>query len=276
MNEKLFGYLNTKPELYESGEPLFWDDEHISEGMLEAHLDPEFEGATRNFVFVFRSADWIAKLASNIDHPKLLDLGCGPGIYAEQFQKRGFEVTGIDFSKRSIEYAKDSAKHQGYPIEYIYMDYLKLDIHQKFDVATLIYCDYGVLSPADRKIVLSKVRDALKPGGIFILDTFTPTNYIDYKEERKTAYRNSGFWSAEPHLLVQTNYRYPSDTFLEQYLVLTEHDLKRYHNWNQAFTPDSLSKELTEEGFKNLELFANVVGDPYEAQSDTVCIVCHN
>jgi len=242
--------------------------------MLEAHLDPGFEGATRNFVFVFRSADWIAKFTSGIDHPKLLDLGCGPGIYAEQFHKRGFDVTGIDFSRRSIEYAKDSANRHGYPIEYIYMDYLKLDVHEKFDVVTLIYCDYGVLSPADRKIVLGKVHEALKSDGIFILDTFTPSNYIDYKEERKTAYRNSDFWSAQPHLLVQTNYRYPSDTFLEQYIVLIEHDLKRYHNWNQAFTPDTLSRELTDAGFNNLEIYANVVGDSCESQSDTVCIVC--
>lgn len=274
MNEKLFHYLNTKPKLYESGEPLFWDDEHISEGMLEAHLDSEFEGATRNFVFVFRSADWIAKLAQPIEHPKILDLGCGPGIYAEQFHKRGFKVTGVDFSKRSINYAKESADRQGYAIEYRYMDYLKIKDSEAFDVATMIYCDYGVLNPDHRKILLERVYNALKPGGIFILDVFTPINYTEYKEERKTIYRNIGFWSAEPHLAIQTNYRYDTDTFLEQYLILTEHDLKRYHNWNQAFTPETLRNELKVAGFIDLEIFANVIGSPYETQSETICIVC--
>lgn len=217
--------------------------------MLEAHLDSEFEGATRNFVFVFRSADWIAKLASHIDHPKFSDLGCGPGIYA-----------------------KESADRQGYQIEYRYMDYLKMDDQYKFDVLTTIYCDYS--GPNDREIVLDKVHHALKPGGIFILDTFTPTNYADYKEERKTTYRNSGFRSADPHVAIQTNECYPTDTFLEQYLILTQHDLKRYHNWNQSFTPETLSKELSLGGLKDLMIYANMAGDPYKIPSDTVCIVC--
>ncbi len=41
---------------------------------------------------------------------KLLDLGCGAGIYSELLYDKGFSVTGIDFSKRSIEYAQNHAK----------------------------------------------------------------------------------------------------------------------------------------------------------------------
>jgi len=274
MNERLFHYLKTKPEPYESGEKLFWDDDHISQGMLEAHLDQEFEGATRNFVFVFRSVKWIASLLTQTN-PKLIDLGCGPGIYAQQFHLNGFKVTGIDFSRRSIQYAKDEAQRQGFSIEYRYMNYLTLDYEEEFDVATLIYCDYGVLPPNDRRELLKRVRKALKPGGLFIFDAFTPVNYENFKEERKTAYRDEGFWTASPHVLIQSNVRYETDTFLEQYLVLTEHELKRYNIWNQAFTQESLAQELVDAGFRGLEVYANVAGDPFTSQSDTICFVAH-
>ena len=103
--------LLKKPELYAlNATSLYralWDDEHISKGMLESHLNPDEDGATNNHAFVFKSAQWIANLAPPPQFEKLLDLGCGPGIYAERFAKEGYSVTGVDYSKRSIGYAKE-------------------------------------------------------------------------------------------------------------------------------------------------------------------------
>ena len=86
----LFGDLHDlmkPPALYERTDAAFWDDEHISRGMLAAHLDPEFEGASRSFAFMDRSVDWICATAPPATHPRLLDLGCGPGLYAERFAR---------------------------------------------------------------------------------------------------------------------------------------------------------------------------------------------
>lgn len=54
-------------------------------------------------------------------------------------------VTGIDFSGRSIGYARRSAQKAGLDIQYICQDYLTLDIGKLFDLSTMIYCDYGAL-----------------------------------------------------------------------------------------------------------------------------------
>ena len=66
--------------------------------MLEAHLNPEIDLATRKLDFVRQSAEWIAQTADPAVRPRLLDIGCGPGIYAELFCQNGFDVTGLDFS----------------------------------------------------------------------------------------------------------------------------------------------------------------------------------
>ena len=95
-----------KPILYKKTEGEFWNDEHISMQMLKAHLNPEFDGASRKHAFIEESVAWITELVSPIDYPLLFDIGCGPGIYAEKFARQGYYVTGIDFSKRSIDYAK--------------------------------------------------------------------------------------------------------------------------------------------------------------------------
>ena len=80
------------------GDPL-WDDEHISLQMLKAHLNPEFNGASRKLDFINKSADWITRIVRPSEFNELLDIGCGPGIYAERFAQFGYSVTGIDFSK---------------------------------------------------------------------------------------------------------------------------------------------------------------------------------
>ena len=105
-----------KPPIYTKAKAAFWNDEHISKQMLKAHLDPEFEGASRKLKFIQESVIWIKESVSPVKYPLLLDIGCGPGIYAEKFSKEGYQVTGIDYSKRSIDYAQQSASKQNLDI----------------------------------------------------------------------------------------------------------------------------------------------------------------
>lgn len=50
-----------KPEPFTPGEPLFWDDPHISTQMLAAHLDPTNDRASRRPETIERSVTWIVK-----------------------------------------------------------------------------------------------------------------------------------------------------------------------------------------------------------------------
>ena len=114
MNKILLKYLGKRPEIYEVTGLKFWDDQHISKGMLTAHLNPELESATRKYDFIEKSVSWIEKLANGGTGKKLLDLGCGPGIYAELFAKKGFDVTGsavkADAIKEANKYCESKNK----------------------------------------------------------------------------------------------------------------------------------------------------------------------
>lgn len=173
MYQTLLHYVSCKPSLYAPSTKAFWDDEQISRFMLEAHLDPNLEAATRKYDFVCASAAWILEHWKPQNGDRLLDLGCGPGIYAELFCKGGLSVTGLDISRRSIAYAKEQAKEKRLDIEYLCENYLDMDYEDCFDIVTLIYCDFGVLSPSDRHRLLRKVRKALRKDGFLVLDGFT-------------------------------------------------------------------------------------------------------
>ncbi len=276
MYQKLFDFLKEKPALYAPSTSKFWDDEHISKGMLEAHLNPDIDPASRKHEFIDRSVEWISKIAYPGENPRLLDLGCGPGIYAERFHKKGYQVTGVDFSKRSIHYAKDSAARQGLKIEYLYQDYLTIAYEQEYDVATLIYCDFGVLSGEDRKKLLKLVCRSLKPGGTFVFDVFQPNQYKGVEETRGFSYSESGFWREGPHVALEALYRYEeSNTFLRQYVILTEEETQCYNIWEHTFTKEELQRDLTEVGFDWIEFYGDVAGEEYTEDGIIICAVAH-
>lgn len=274
MLDKLKPYI-ARPALYAPGTAQFWRDPHISAHVLDTHLNPAEDAASRQPSFMNKSVLWIASLVPPAEYPALLDLGCGPGLYAERFCRAGYDVTGIDFSPRSIDYAKHQAAEHGHDITYHNRDYLSLDIDGAFDVVTLIYCDFGVLSTESRALLLGRVRRALRPGGRFIFDVFTPAHGSGGPETKDWQYNgDGGFWDAGPHLLLNAFYRYDEDnTELTQAIVVGEDGINCYNLWEHRFTRESLSAEIQKAGFSGFTLYGDVSGAAYAESGATMCAV---
>lgn len=261
-----------EPQIYESTGLAFWDDPHISKAMLENHLNPDSAGATRKHDIVHKSVNWLTSL----QHPEgsLLDLGCGPGLYAELLAQKGYRVTGVDLSKRSIDYAQQSAVNRDLSITYIQGNYLDLPLPEdEFDMVILIYCDFGVLSSQDRSHLLKKVLEALKPGGLFVVDVFSEDAYRNFSDSSEVSYEQGGFWSNMPHVLITRNKEYPGRHYLECYVVVTKDDCRAYNIWNHSFLASELRGELEEAGFKDVMLYADTLGRDLSEGSETLCAV---
>jgi SAM-dependent methyltransferase len=263
-----------KPLPYAPSTAPFWDDEHISKGMLAAHLNPNWDAATRPLGFVDKSVEWINSKYPASKHPYLLDLGCGPGIYAEKFNSIGYKVTGVDLSKRSIEYALQKAKENNSDITYINKSYTEMDFDKKYDVITLIYCDYPVIPTEQRKLLLKNIKSSLNENGAFIFDVFTPNNYEFDKESTEWYMESdSGFWSDKPHLCLGRHFIYEDEIRLDETIVITEEKHEVYRVWDKAFTRESISQELKEAGFTSIEFYSDVAGTEYEDETKVLGIV---
>lgn len=263
-----------RPPLYTKTKGELWNDKYISKQMLKAHLDPEFEGASRNLKFIEKSVTWIKEIVPPSGYPLLLDIGCGPGIYAERFSQEGYQVTGIDFSKRSIDYAQKSAIQQGLNITYLYQNYLGMDLNTAFDFSTMIYCDYGALSTSDRQIIMSKVYHHLKPGGKFLFDVFSMAKYNAFQEKQIWEIcHNGGFWRKDKYLELKGCYKYSNSVTLEQISIISDSGMLSYYLWDTYFTQDTLMKEAKEAGFKVREVFGDVAGSSYQKDSFTIAIL---
>lgn len=252
--------LSTKPQIYEKGTANMWTDEHISKYLLEGHINPEIDVASRKKTTIDRTVDWIL---NQCDKQKMsvLDLGCGPGLYAEILATKGHKVTGVDFSKRSIEYARNHAAEKKLDIKYLYQNYLEADFENEFDLAIMICCDFVVLSPQERNELLTLVRRALKPSGVFIFDALNDKTLEGKTFAKSWEVADSGFWRDQPYLLLSESFHYMENkAMLDQFIImdhLGSYDIYRF--WSHYFTQDNLKAELEKSGFEKVKYYEDVL-----------------
>ncbi|MCI5146258.1 MAG: class I SAM-dependent methyltransferase, partial [Candidatus Electrothrix sp. AR3] len=157
MNIKKLIEAAKKPAVYTPGTASMWVDEYISSQLLQTHLSQDTDLASRKETTISSTIDWIETKIPG-DRLEILDLGCGPGLYAEQLAERGHLVTGMDFSVRSINYARASAQKKKLNISYLHQDYLQLAEENKYDLICMIFTDFGVLSPEQRTILSNNIQ----------------------------------------------------------------------------------------------------------------------
>ncbi len=264
-----------QPAAFTKSTAPMWDDEYISEWMLRAHLDPDEDGASRKLTFIEASVSWLVDYAKLTSGAAVLDLGCGPGLYTERLARRGCAVTGIDFARRSLAYAKTQAVKAGLAINYVYDNYLTAAYPTAQDLVMMIYCDFGVLSGVEARLLLDKVYAALKPGGCFIFDVFTPERYRGKQLKTNWSVQEGGFWRPGSHLCLYQEFDYPAErVFLDQYIIVEPNErIAVYRNWNRYYTPAAITALAAPVGFRVKELFGDVAGRPFVEDADTLGVV---
>lgn len=267
--------LQQKPAPFTPGEALFWNDPHISAQMLKFHLDPEVEAASRKSETIDRSVAWLIDTLALKPGDALLDLGCGPGLYASRLARAGLRVTGVDYSQRSIEYARQYACDHALDIEYRYQNYLELADENRYEAACLIYGDFCPLAPQQRARLLTNIQRALKPGGKFALDVSTREHRRRHGNQHIWYAADSGFWKPGPHLVLADGFDYPEQSiWLDQYIVIEpDEKMSVYRNWFQDYAPDTITAELAQGGFQVQSMWGDLAGLPYTMDSEWIGIV---
>ena len=277
--KSLFDHLeeiNSRPEPFEfyTAEQL-WTDQHISGRMLACHLNSSIDVSSRRGEFIDRSVDWIASHFDVGPATRIADFGCGPGLYANRLAGLGAHVTGIDFSKRSIEHARAIAGDSGLVVEYVNENYLDFDTQDRFDIILMIMCDFCALSPSQRMVMLRKFHSLLLPGGSVLLDVYT-LGAFEQREESVSHGENllGGFWSSERYYEFLNTFRYDDvKVVLDKYTIVEAERTRTFYNWLQYFSPESLRSEFGKAGFTQLDLYADVAGAPYEETSFELAVV---
>ncbi|MPN38210.1 hypothetical protein SDC9_185734 [bioreactor metagenome] len=119
-----------------------------------------------------------------------------------------------------------------------------------------------------------RIYKALNPGGIFLFDVFTRAQYAGNKEGTSwDVCEQGGFWSPNPHLCFNAQYRYGDDVHLHRHVIIEDKNVRCFNIWDTCFTKESLTAEVTPHGFSTAGFFADVTGTPYMDESKTLCAV---
>jgi len=277
---KLFDLINIsgKPKLYEKGTAVMWTDKYISNQLLDIHINSEIDLASRKKSTIEKTVNWILNMTKQPGKEKLniLDLGCGPGLYSQRLAEKGHRVTGVDFSKCSIEYAQNEAKKNNLNISYRHQNYLELTDENKYNLVILIYTDFGVLLPKEREQLLVNINRALKPGGSFIFDVLNDKNIEQKITPKNWELTEKGFWRNIPYLSLSESFLYEEHkVLLSQHLVIDNHDRSDiYRFWIHFFSHTYLENILGKNGFENMSFYENVLpeGDLWNGDNVTFCV----
>lgn len=170
MKLNLLGQIQARlrrSEIY--SKPDFWDAkaEHYQDAAISMWANPHV-----NLRYHQEQWTFIASCLPERRGLHILDLGCGTGRICRELARAGAEVTGVDFSSRTLEIARRAS--EGLPIRYIQASIFALPKERKFDAVI----STGVLTVACQDIfaaflALGAIRDQLKLGGsLIVLEPF--------------------------------------------------------------------------------------------------------
>jgi len=254
---------------------ILWTGEHLSEQMLKFHLDENSGLASRKTDFIEKSVDWMIREFRIGTGTRIIDFGCGPGHYTTRLARTGADVTGIDFSSRSIHYAAAVAEKERLSIRYRTQNYLEFETTETYDLITMIFCDFCALSPAQRQTMLRKFADMLSEGGRILLDVHTPDTYD--RQQEKTVFGPGlmdGFWSKNPYFAFLNTFKYPDRLItLDKYTIIEADRQWAVYNWLQYFDRERIEREFSAAGLKIAGVYGDVAGAPLTAASPDMAVV---
>ena len=252
-----------------------WTDEHTAKQMLAYHLNDDIDASSRSSAFIERSTDWMGARFDLKPGKTVADFGCGPGLYAQRLAGSGAAVTGVDFSANSIAYAKAQAEAAGLGIDYVVADYLTFETSERFDLITMIMCDFCALSPTQRGVMLKKFKALLKTGGQVLLDVYSLRAFNE-KAETSLVEKNQlcGFWSPDDYYAFVNSFKYEAEKVtLDKYTIVEPHRRRTVYNWLQHYSVETLRAEFEANGLEVSTVLGSVAGDAFDAGDHEFAVV---
>ena len=249
-----------RPAAWTNDGNLPWNDPAFSTRMLAEHLDETHSAASRTKVERAAQVEWLWDKLDLEGGRDLLDVTCGPGLYATAFAQKGCTVTGIDFGPAAIEYARKLAQSQGVTkrCHFIEEDIREMDLpDETYNAAMLLYGQLAVLPREHAKAVLKKIVRSLKVGGKFCLELLDPQS-VDKDDSSWWFTDDTGLWGDAPFLhLGERFWDEDERCSTERYTILhlASGHQQMIHLSDQTYRADEMSDLLKEAGFSNVDLY---------------------
>lgn len=263
------------PQPWIDGEKIPWNEPGFSARMLQEHLSQEHDAASRRQPVIDRHVAWIHEHVLGGTPSRILDLGCGPGLYLSRLARLGHCGTGIDFAPAAIAYARAEAQASGLPITYRQEDLrhapFAAEREPLYDLAMLLYGEFNTFGDGDAGAILRNAFAALRPGGRLLLEpsTFAATQALGTAACSWYA-ASRGLWSDRPHLCLQDNdWDAVLGASVERYTLIDAETgaITQHAMTTRAYHQEEVIAMLQGCGYSGVHLYPSLLGadDPERA-----------
>ncbi len=272
--------LVTRPETpapWTEGDNIPWNDPAFSARMLREHFRQEHDAASRRSVKITGQVAWIHRELLLGRPTRVLDLGCGPGLYSSRLARLGHECLGIDYSPASIAYAREEATREGLSCTYVHQDFRTAEYGTGYGLTMLIYGEFNVFKPSDARRILDKAYRALADGGLLLLEPHTWIAVVRMGEQGRSWYSDpQGLFSDQPHLVLEESFwdAPAAAATIRRFVVdAATAEVTRHVQSMQAYTDAQYRSLLLDCGFGDIRFFPSLIGTEDESQSAFMAIV---
>lgn len=273
--KELFDHLKP-PEMFSSSPQNIWNVDKLNDLIINSHLDDDTYGGSYSKNFRESIIKFIVEIAPSEDYKNLLDLGCGPGLYSNELCIQGYNVTGVDYSKNSIEYARNIATINNLSIDYIVKDILEYKPSKHFDIIIMVFEILNTFDSKQRKRLINNIYNSLNNGGLFIFDV--PSRY------RWNLIQEMSVWSSQErynkyidyeYLQLFSNIKYEDGLLLNRSnYIFSDESIYTFYDWIQHFTKKSIVEEVENSGFTVKGVYGDMAGNKLRDDSSTISLLC--
>jgi len=254
-----------------------WDDPEFSKQMLRKHLDTSHDEASRRPEIMAAQVEWMDSTWFRPRKAKsILDLACGPGLIANSLARKDYTVKGIDIAPASINYGRKIAADWGLPASFIQGDIRQIGYGSGFDAALFNYGLANSFKREDFALILHRIKEALNPGGIVILEMITPEAMA--KKVGKTWHTRlaGGLFGRRAYLALKEYFFYPSDITACEIHYVIDLETTRVNEYSiccKGYRDEELAVVLKESGLKKIAEFDSLTGETGIKDSEMRVIV---
>lgn len=198
----------------------------------------------------------------------ILDLCCGPGRHSLELARRGFKVTAVDRTAASVQEAKRRAEGEALAVEFVQEDMRRFCRPDAFDGVINLFTSFGYFEDAaDDRQVLLNVHRSLNDGGRLVLEMMG-------KEVLARKFRERD-WHEEDGVLFLAERRICRDwTWIEnRWILLDGQRREEFAVCHRIYSAAELSALLKECGFREVSVYGDLAGSPYDHTAGRLVVV---
>ena len=263
------------PSPWQEGDNIPWHEPAFSERMLREHLSQSHDAASRRTEIIQQHVEWIHNDVLRGKPSRILDLGCGPGLYCRELAQRGHICVGVDYAPASIRHAREIT--QELSCDFIFGDLREADFGKGFDLVMQIFGEINVFNPADARLILRKAHDALNAGGMQLLEVHTADVVQRMGHELATwSSHQRGLFSDAPHLyLRESDWGEPAQVATKRHIIIdaVTAEVTCYASSIQAYDEVGYRALLRDAGFTEINFLPSLAPNTGKSQPDFIVLV---